>query len=137
MAPIVLISLLCVSIVGLVGLIALKRWEMTNGRVVMSSVRPKVGKALGEALQFAESGMPLLVRSGLRRSYAIARSLTHRLIAWTVLHTERWLERTLRGIRGATQVRGDGEVSDFLREVAEHKRSLLKKSVKSRAIYEE
>lgn len=131
------ISLLAISIAGLVTLIALKRWEMHTGRVVLGTLRPTASKALGEALYFAEAGMPVMLKRAGRRAYAIARSLFHRFVAWSVLHTERLLERTLRAVRGATQLKGEGEVSDFLREVAEHKRSLLKRSAKSRAIYEE
>jgi hypothetical protein len=131
------IALLCVSIVGLIVLISLKRWEMHTGRVVLGSARPRASRALGEALYFAESGVPELVRRAIRKTYALIRLLAKRFIAWSVLHAERVLERSLRAVRGATQPAGEGEVSDFLREVAEHKKSLLKKSTKSRAIYEE
>lgn len=132
-----LTTLLIISIMGLVGLIAIKRWELSHDRLVMSGVRPVAGHYLGSALTFIEEGLPMFVRRSLRVAYAIVRSLTHRLVAWTMLHTERWLEKTLRALRGATQARPEGEASEFLREVAAHKRSLLRKSAKTRAIYEE
>lgn len=129
--------LLAVSILGLISLVAIKRWELAHDRLVMSGVRPVAGHYLGSALAFIEEGLPMFVRRSLRITYAVARSLTHRLVAWVMLHTERWLERTLKTLRGATQSRPEGEASEFLREVAAHKRSLLRKSAKTRAIYEE
>jgi hypothetical protein len=132
--------LLGISIAGLVGLLAVKRWELSGGRVVMGSLRPAAGRMLGEGLHFVERQAPQLVRAAAMRAYAATRVLVHRLVAWVVLHTEHLLERTLAGLRGATQTRGEGEASEFLREVAEHKKSLLKKSARSKkqnAIYEE
>lgn len=131
-----LVIVLGISIVGLIGLISVRQWELQHGRLLMTGIRPKAGEVLGGGLHFVEAGLPVMVRRSARRAYAIGRSLTHRLVAWMMLHTERLLERWLRDLRGATQSKGDGEVSEFLREVAEHKRSLLKKSV-TRAIYEE
>jgi hypothetical protein len=47
------------------------------------------------------------------------------------------LERTLTAVREKTQVKHEGaEVSTFLREVAEHKKKLSKKSKSERIIIE-
>ncbi len=134
-----LTALLCVSIAGLIGLIAVKRWEIESGRLVMSGMRPKAGAVLGESLRFVEQGLPHAVRRTARRAYKLSRLLFHRTVAWTVLQVERVLERTLHTLRHHTaEERGDGEVSAFLREVAEHKKSLLEQSGEKRsAIYEE
>jgi hypothetical protein len=130
--------LLGISIVGLISLVVIKRWELSRGTVVMGRVRPAAGLVLGESLNFIEHHLPALVWRGLRRSFIVVRVLVQRLVAWTVIHIERWLERSLSFLRGATQLPGDGEVSGFLREVAEHKKALQKSSKKKRnAIYEE
>jgi len=64
--------------------------------------------------------------------------LAHRTTAWSVLQVERMLEKTLHTLRHTTAARADGEASAFLREVAEHKKSLIEKSgEKKNAIYEE
>lgn len=129
--------LLGISLVGLIGVIALKRWELASGKVVMSAYRPGLGERLGNALLFVERGIPFLVRLGVTRGYHAARARVQRAVAWSVIHLEHGLERLLRQVRGATAVRRDGaEASAFLREVAQHKKT-LKKSVKKRAIYEE
>lgn len=133
-----LTTVLCVAIVGLVSLLAVKRWELQSGRLLLSGIRPKAGYALGQGLHFVERGLPTFVRNLAVRGYATSRVLFHRLVAWSVLHAERALEKTLQVLRHTTTVRAEGEASPFLREVAEHKKSLLKGSGKKRgAIYEE
>ncbi len=132
------ITLLVVSLVGLVTLLTVKRWELSNGRVILSGIRPGAGKVLGNALHFFERKAPAIATTSARRGYDIGRLVFHRLVAWAVLQVERVLEKTLHTLRGATQERGEGEASEFLREVAEHKKSLLKRAGKKpNAIYEE
>lgn len=133
-----LITLLGVSIVGLVGLVAVKRWEMQSGHILFSAARPSVGLYLSLALNFVEERAPELVRQWAARAWKAARAGLHFLVAWAVLHVERMLERTLHTLRHTTQERSEGEASAFLREVAEHKKSLMGRSGKKRgAIYEE
>ena len=131
--------LLCVSLVGLSSILYVKHWEETKGRLMMSRVRPRAGEMLGLGLNFVEKRAPALLRDVISRAYAIARSLMHRTAAWSVIHVERMLEKTLHTLRHTTQKRGDGEASSFLREVAEHKKSLQERSSskKPNAIYEE
>jgi hypothetical protein len=100
-------------------------------------MRPAAGRVLGKSLHFIERQAPAIASARARRWYAIARIVTHRLTAWAVLQTERGLESVLHTLRGATQVRGEGEASPFLREVAAHKKSLLRRGKKRNAIYEE
>ena len=110
--------LLCLSAAGLVVLISVKRWELTTGRVLISKLRPAAARVLGEGLHFVE-----------RRAPAALKDL------------ERLLERVLNTLRHTTHVRGGGEASAFLREVAEHKKSLQERQErngkKPNAIYEE
>lgn len=133
-----LTTLLLVSIAGLVSLIVIKRWEMTTGKIILGGIRPGAGRLLGEGLSFVEQGLPAFARRLIRRAYAASRLLLQQTVAWSVLHVERLLEKTLHTLRHTTQERGEGEASAFLREVAEHKKSLLEQSGKERgAIYEE
>jgi len=133
-----LITLLCVSLAGLSGVLYVKHWEDTRGKFVMSRVRPKAGEVLGAGLNFVERRAPALARAAALRGYAAARALAQRGTAWALLQVERLLEKTLHTLRHTTQMRGDGEASAFLREVAEHKKSLIEKSgEKKNAIYEE
>jgi len=137
---VIFFTILGVSILGLVSLIAVKRFELATGRILLSNIRPATGYMLGRGLHFVERSAPALVRHGLTRLYAQVRTGLKSLVAWSVFHTERLLEQTLRTLRHTTAARGENEASKFLREVAEHKRSLLKKSAKAKkpnAIYEE
>ncbi|OGC87316.1 hypothetical protein A3D70_01040 [Candidatus Adlerbacteria bacterium RIFCSPHIGHO2_02_FULL_54_18] len=130
--------MLFISILGLSGLIVAKRWETVNGRAVLFGARPAVGRMLGTVLHIVEHRIPAFLRAGAVRLFMAARTGMHIGVAWTVFHAERLLERTLRALRHTTAARGEGEASAFLREVAEHKKSLLKSSDKKKnAIYEE
>ena len=133
-----LIGLLCFSITGLVGLIALKRWETASGRVLFSGVRPAAGHYLGAGLHFAERRVPALLKGFGWTLYRKVRAALHLFVAWSVVHTERLLELVLQTLRHTTTTKGTGEASAFLREVAEHKKSLINRSSKKKnAIYEE
>lgn len=133
-----LITLLCVSLAGLSAILYAKHWEETHGKLMLSRVRPKAGEMLGVGLNFVERRAPALLRNAALRGYAAARVLVHRGAAWALLYTERMLEKTLHTLRHTTQVRGEGEASAFLREVAEHKKLLQNGSSKEKnAIYEE
>ena len=130
--------LLYVSLAGLACVLYAKHWEESNGKLMMSRVRPKAGEVLGVGLNFVERRAPALLRDAASRAYAAARTLVHRSTAWAVLQVEQMLEKTLHTLRHTTAARSEGEASAFLREVAEHKKSLIEKSgEKKNAIYEE
>ena len=117
---------LIVSIVGLVSLIYVKYWELTTGKVVAVSVRPRVDRASKHTLVLFEQILPTLLRIYSRRIWLRLLAFVHRISAWIVLKTEQVLERTLHGLRRSTDVkRVPGEASVFLRQVAEHKKKLL------------
>lgn len=137
MAPF-FIATLCVSIVGLLTLIGVKRWELSTGRVAMRGVRPAVGGMLAGVMHFIERIAPAMVQHWARRLWGIARVLFHRYVAWSVLWVERFLERTLHRLRHTTNTpRQGGEASAFLVEVAKHKKKLLKRPKQERTIVEE
>ena len=131
--------LLCVSVLGLVCLITVKHWELTTGRVLISKLRPAAARVLGEGLHFVERRAPAALKDLARRFYAEARETLHLAVAWVALRTERLLERVLNTLRHTTHSHGGGEASAFLREVAEHKKSLQKRASPKNpnAIYEE
>jgi hypothetical protein len=128
---------LAISIVGLITLISLKRWEMSGGRVVGAAMRPAVGEFFHRCVVFVERVLPALALHLLMRGWAALRAFARAVVAWGVLVVERVLESTLHGIRRKTSVphARQAKSSDFLREVAEHKKKLLE--VEDRAIYED
>lgn len=117
------------SILGLMSLIGVKRWELITGGILGARVRPQLGNFFHQVLMWIERTLPRLLVSYTERVVRMIRSMVHRASAYLVLHAERWLERTLYVVRHKTDARrGMGEVSVFLREVAEHKKKLIKTS---------
>lgn len=130
-------TLLAVSLVGLMGLIGVRRYELVNNRVIFANIRPRVGAWLGAGVHFFERVAPTFVRHLAAKAYRHSSELVHRGTAWAVIHTEALLERTLQVLRHTTAKEGGGEASAFLREVAEHKKQLQERSGERGAIYEE
>lgn len=121
-------TLLIIAIVGMSSLLYLKHWELTTGRLALGSVRPRANHFLRVGLFWLETVLPTLARVYARRG---ARALMHTLhvaSAWIVLKIEQVLERALHMLRHTTDARHlpTTQASAFLREVAEHKRKLLR-----------
>jgi hypothetical protein len=130
---------LAVSIVGLVLLLVLKRYEMTTGRVVMGGLRPWVGSFFHHALHFVERGMPALMRSFIGKVLGVVRTQARHGFARVILLFEYNLERVLHVVRQKSRKRslGEGVASEFLQEVAAHKQKLLRRAPKNRVIFED
>ncbi len=129
---------LAVSIVALCALFGVKRWELSTGAVLWSTVRPKIGAFSHHILLWVESILPRLLYVYAKRWARSLRAAAHKLTAFSVLHLERTLERALAFVRHTTSAKpGTVEVSVFLREVSEHKRKILRtKQGRPRAIKE-
>lgn len=137
MVPFFTITLL-ISIIGIISLLLIKQWESTRGVVLASAIRPRIGAFFHNVSVWVERILPALMRVYLRRSVNALRALTHRLLALAVLAVEHGLESSLHFLRTATSARHvAGEASVFLREVAEHKRRLLKGRVQQKAVVKE
>lgn len=119
---------LIVSILGMVGLLGFKRYELQTGHVLFASARPAVGHFFKEALWWIEKVLPALIRVYTIRTVRWLRVSLQKAIAISILWVEHTLERVLHTVRERTAVvREPGEASAFLREVAEHKRSLTRR----------
>ncbi len=129
---------LCVSIAGVVLLLTLKRFELATGRTLFVFARPGVHGLFRRTLVFIEHTLPILFRLGARRLWRWIKVLLQRTLARAIFIFEHLLERMLHTVREKTQgTRASGEVSPFLREVAEHKKNLQKRSVRERMILDE
>lgn len=130
---------LLLSCAGLVVLLALKRYELTSGRLLMSGMRPKVGGVAHAGVMFVESVLPSLVVRWIQQLIVAARALAHKALARGILLFEHVLHRMLVSVRDMTThaPSSGGPASAFLREVAEHKRTLQRRSSDKRAIFDE
>ena len=104
-----------------------KNWEAATGSVLLSGVRPRLGRFSHELLHWVERILPALARIYSRRLVRRMARETHRLAALAVLRVETYLEKTLHKLRHTTDARRvTREASPFLRQVAEHKKKLLR-----------
>jgi hypothetical protein len=128
-----------ISIVGMVALILMKRYELSTGRIFLARSRPAIGDFFHRKLVWLEQVLPGLVRRGLRELWAAMLHFLQVGTAWVVLKIERGLEYALHRVRHTTTPvppeRGE-ETSAFLREVAEHKKK-LQDELPDRGIVEE
>jgi hypothetical protein len=119
--------LLVISIVGLVSLLVIKRWELRTGNLLLAGARPHVSVASQNVLVWFERVLPHLMVLLVRRGVHLTRVLAHRGAAHSLVWAEHTLERVLGALRGMTeQPRSNKEASAFLREIAEHKRQLVR-----------
>ncbi|HEY5383112.1 MAG TPA: hypothetical protein VIJ88_00990 [Candidatus Paceibacterota bacterium] len=122
---------LVLSILGMVALLGFKRYELASGNVILASVRPAIGTFCKHALWWVETVLPALVRVYSRRALRYAKATLQWAIARSILWVEHTLEQVLHTVREQTEApRAPGEASAFLREVAEHKRKLSRRTRK-------
>ncbi len=123
---------LVLSLCAMALLLAVKRYELTTGRVMLASMRPGASSFFEKLSQWGRKILPSLVRQYVERAVQIVLTKLQLWLAKIILSLEHSLERVLHTVRERT---GDGDVdrepSAFLREVADHKKNLsYKKDVK-------
>lgn len=128
---------LLVAVVGMSAVVALKRYELRSGRVFFSGARPRLSRFFGGVLIWIEGVLPATAARAARRVFVAGRSAARAAVVWSVLFVEHGLERTLHALRYKTSApASSGEASPFLREVAEHKRKLLRRPRRKPAVEE-
>jgi hypothetical protein len=129
---------LAVSVVGLLSILLLKRYELSTGKMVLGKARPKVSRVSHDVVLTVEYILPSLVVRIIKRSIELVKDWLKQVVARAIFLFERMLEVLLHTVREKTRPpRGAGEASAFLREVADHKRELLKRSRDERFIADE
>jgi hypothetical protein len=127
-----------ISIVGLVLLMALKRYELKSGRVLFGRLRPELDRLGFNSLVIIEHILPRALKISGKRA---ARALTTLLrTGWmhAMRTVQKMLERILRRVStSARPQRAGGEVSPFLQQVSEHKRALANEASQERGIFDE
>lgn len=127
-----------ISILGLFAILTLKRYELASGKVFLGRARPGVTRVSHNLVLWFEHILPSLVVHMVRALSAAIRRWLKQVVARTFFLFERGLEALLHTVREKTKPpRGVGQVSAFLREVADHKRELLKRSQSERFIADE
>ncbi len=128
---------LVVSIVGMLMLLVMKRYELNTGRIFMAASRPAIGGFFHHKLVWIEYVLPGLIRVGIKRTYVFVRRV---LRVWTIriaIKLETALEKALSRVRHTTLPARRGQSSAFLREVAEHKKKLQKELPEERIVVED
>ena len=124
---------LIASSVSLIALLCAKQWEVTTGRMLFGSMRPRVQAVSHQMLHAVEHHLPTIVRRGVYVVVLWLRTGARAGIARALLSAEHSLEKILHALRRTTMVpqhHAQGRASAFLREVAEHKRRLVRRRAK-------
>jgi hypothetical protein len=109
----------------MVVLLALKRYEVSTGRIMFASSRPAIGAFFHRKLSWVEYVLPGLVRVATRRAYRFVRAVVRVWATRAARHVEQWLERALHRVRNtAPTLPHHRQSSAFLREVTEHKKEV-------------
>ncbi len=115
------------AIIGMVAILSVRHWELETGNVCLTNVRPQMSRALRFVSLWCGHILPTLIRIYSRRAWRAISVSAHHTAARVAIKLEQLLEHTLHMVRRTTEIpRGSGEVSAFLREVAEHKKKLLR-----------
>ncbi len=118
-----------ISIFGMLALLLLKRYELKTGHVLFAGLRPRVNRVFKISLFYVERVLPALVLFLAERSVRSVVTVFHRLTAQGIVFVEYWLERVLETLRMTTHIpHSEIPASAFLREVAEHKKTILKRA---------
>ena len=119
--------LLCLSIFGLVSLVAFKAWELESKTVLFSPLRVRIGGYSHRLLENLRAEFPKTFARATRIFGRIVRAYASFGLAKLLVAFERFLEKTLRLIRTAPrELERRGEASPFLREVAAYKRMIAR-----------
>lgn len=128
---------LAISIVAMILLLILKRYELATGRMVFAGARPALNSFFHTVMWFGQQVLPELARNQIERGWNVVLTGIQRAIAYSIVSIEHVLERILHTVRERTQSVRPGEPSAFLREVADHKKTLLyKKGLKKQPLKE-
>ncbi|MDE2212924.1 MAG: hypothetical protein KGJ34_00065 [Patescibacteria group bacterium] len=116
--------LLCSSL-GMVLLLAIKHWEVSKDRMLFRSTRAQVNESFAIYLNFFASRLPSLAQEKGRTHIEAVEVWCKGMLARVLLKAEGVLERMLRTLKQTTAPHSaQGQVSAFLQEIAEHKRTL-------------
>ena len=129
---------LCLSALGLVLVLGVKRYEMNTGHVIFMRARPRLARAMHGVMVFIEHVLPFIARRSAAQALRLARAGVSNMLARLTLYIETGLHRLLSAVQqGMQPKRGGGAASAFLQEVAEHKKKLLKDPEERKAFFEE
>lgn len=115
-----------VGVAGVAGLLLIKHWEITRGRVFFADIRSRLQGGIRRAFWSGGALSSIFVRIG-----ANLRSLVHQFaktaFARTLVALERSLERALHTVRKTKDSGADASgqsASPFLQEVVAYKKKL-------------
>ena len=133
-----LLITLCVSLLGIILILSIKRYEMRTGRVFFARTRPAITAPLHTSSLVIEHLLPRFAQRSVDRGIVTIRAVLGRMLAKGTFMIETMLRKMLSAIHRVVEPRErGGPASAFLQEVAAHKRKLLRRAPDKRAIFEE
>lgn len=126
---------LTASVLGMGSILLTKQWEDRTGRVLFAGQRPRLQMAVREAKVWLLHTLPTRSKRAARITGRSVRHMARHALAFGILWIEQKLEQVLQAIRHTAQVpQGQLAASPFLREVAEYKKTLMRRAPTRRQI---
>ena len=124
-----LTAVLLFSCAGMALLFWAKNWELTTGRVLLAPIRPRLHTFSHNTLVFIEGHMPRALQQFAARAFVWMRTFARHSVARVLLSAESGLEHALYGLRHGIvpPQESQGQASQFLREVTEYKKRLMRR----------
>jgi hypothetical protein len=113
---------LLISIVGMITLLAAKRYELNTGKLILAGVRPHISSFFEQAQRFGHTILPDLVRKSVERAVRYMLLKMHEVLARAVANLQRLLDKLIHAAQNRTGP--VGEPSSFLRQVSDHKKNI-------------
>ena len=125
-----LTAILVLSSLAMAALLWIKDWELRTGHMLLPDMRPRAAEILHTGATTIEQVLPKLVEQWGQDVAAWLRGSAREGLARGLAAAEMTLERALHALRHKTvpPPSASGQASAFLREVAEYKQKLLKRS---------
>jgi hypothetical protein len=112
---------LVVSIVGIIGLVLVKQWELRRGNVPWSGLRTRLDARAERLERIFSSGFPNALKYLVGEvTHAVAYH-SSAAVLFIVRVTERRLFKLVNMIKGRREIRTNGSSSTFLKDVSEHR----------------
>lgn len=113
------------SLVAIIGLLALKDWELRHRTKLFFVFRARLNATITAIASSIGTKAPYIANSAVSRTKRVVRHSLAQSLHRGLVRLEQLLERTLRTLRYQRLKTGHtASVSPFLRDVAEHKRTL-------------
>jgi hypothetical protein len=121
------ISILSISLIGIIGLISFSLWEKKRGRKVGESYRERLDTAIRGSADIVVKNIPTIDAHLFQRMYHYSIHLFALMVLRLVKVIEKKVVKVLDTVRGKRDLPKSNTQSAFLKRVSDHKQDLEKR----------